>query len=103
MQLKYHMSISLINAQQAEGSLARTQLSVTFPDIKCYAQLVQKILIGINISVATSMIDGMEQLETLSHTAPVTISAVDDCSQSRQVRTAGFARFSHRRRRRSAR
>jgi hypothetical protein len=62
------MSISLINAQQAEGSLARTQLSVTVPDIKCYAQLVQKILIGINISVVTSMIDGMEQLEMLSHT-----------------------------------
>jgi hypothetical protein len=44
------------------------QLSVTFPHIKCYAQLVQKILIGINISVSTSMIDGIEQLETLSHT-----------------------------------
>lgn len=52
------MSISLINAKQAEVSLARTHLSVTVPDVKCYARLVQKILIGINISVVTTMIDG---------------------------------------------
>lgn len=44
------------------------QLSVTFPDIKCYAPLVQKILIGINISLVTSMIDGVGRLETPSHT-----------------------------------
>ena len=61
------------------------QLSVTFTDIKCYAPLVQKILIGINISVATSMIDGVGRLETPSHTANQGRKSVDSVAHKTRV------------------